>query len=103
MDMGTSTREVDNRTTKSFVEAALLWRSSQTIPLRDRWRNIVSPKYSSLAIDDTFREFDNEVALENSYEPDLQVIVNVHYGKTPALTAASSDVVSVKGSITVSF
>jgi hypothetical protein len=62
----------------------------------------VSPKYSSLAIDDTFRELDNDTSLENSYEPNLQVIVNVHYGKTPKL-AASSDVLAVKGRITVSF
>lgn len=63
----------------------------------------MSPKYSSLAIDDTFKEFDNDNALENSYEPNLQVIVNVHYGKTPAVPAASLDVMAIQGRITVSF
>ena len=63
----------------------------------------MSPKYNSLAIDETFREFDNDTSLDNSFEPELHVIVNARYGKTPTLLAASSDVQPVKGSITVSF
>ncbi len=63
----------------------------------------MSPKYSSLAVDESFKEFDNETALEDSFEPHLEVIVNAHFGKIPSPSATSSDVLNVTGRITVSF
>lgn len=59
-------------------------------------------KHSSLAFDDTLKELENE---HNShFEPELKVLVNVHYAKNLGMkTASHNDVVQVSGKITVSF
>jgi len=63
----------------------------------------VGHKHSSLAYDETMREFESE-SLGNHFEPDLKVHINVHYGKNSGVqTALNKDVVQVSGRITVSF
>jgi len=63
----------------------------------------VSPKYSSLAFDEAVKEFDRDYDI--AFEPELKVIVNANYMKAPVspLASAHSDVIQVRGSITVSF
>ena len=63
----------------------------------------MSPKHSSLAFDEAVKEFDRDY--DNAFEPELKVIVNANYIKTPRLLLASAqgDAIQVKGSITVSF
>jgi hypothetical protein len=60
----------------------------------------VSPKHSSLAFDETIKEFDGAI-----FEPQLAVIINAHYSKAPMTPATplQMDVIQVKGSITISF
>ena len=62
---------------------------------------IVSPKNSSLAFDETLKEFDENHF--GGFEPELKVIVNAHYLKSSFSTMASDDVIHVNGRITVSF
>lgn len=63
---------------------------------------IVSPKNSSLAFDETIKEFD-ENHFNNGFEPELKVIVNAHYLKSSFSSMPSNDVIQVNGRITVSF
>lgn len=65
----------------------------------------MSRKYSSLAFDETLKEFDAKQHHHANFEPELKVLVNVHYSQSPASAAASAnhDVVNVSGRITVSF
>ena len=64
----------------------------------------MSPKYSSLALEDTVRDTEGEL-----FEPLLTVVFNAHYSKAPSVLEAApkafsqGDVVQVKGSITISF
>jgi hypothetical protein len=63
----------------------------------------VGHKHSSLAFDDALKEFDSG-HISNHYEPELKILVNVHYGKNPGMQAVShNDIVQVSGKITVSF
>jgi len=64
---------------------------------------IVSPKHSSLAFDEAIKDFDRNVHLGIGFEPDLKVIVNAHFSKTPSSSASTNDVVEIMGRITVSF
>ena len=61
----------------------------------------VSPKYSSLAIDETF---DSNNCLDD-FNPELTVIINAHYASSSfsPKTSPRSDVTQVQGRITVSF
>lgn len=61
----------------------------------------MSPKSSSLAFDEAVRDFGQDQEMDRGFEPDLKVIINAHYAK--ASTLPMSDIVQVKGSITVSF
>lgn len=63
---------------------------------------IVSPKHSSLAFDETVKEFD-ESHFNGGFEPELKVIVNAHYSKSSFSPMTSEDVIQVNGRITVSF
>lgn len=63
----------------------------------------MSPKYSSLAFDDALREIDHEYPVDINFEPDLKVIVNAHYSKTPLTALTSNDVIQIRGRMTVSF
>lgn len=65
----------------------------------------MSRKYSSLAFDEVLKEFDSVHLADAGFEPELKVLVNVHYSKAPGVSAAlpKSDVVQVSGRITVSF
>lgn len=60
----------------------------------------MSPKYHSLAFDEAVREFPSD-QMDVAFEPDLKVIVNAHYIKASA--TPKTEIVQVKGSITVSF
>lgn len=83
--------------------APMLGRSSLTAPFRGRWRvNAVSPKQSSLAFDETVKEFES-CQYGVDFEPELKVIVNARYMKSPVSFVASQDVIEVNGRITVSF
>lgn len=62
----------------------------------------MSPKHSSLAFDETVKEFDDNCYFDSGFEPELTVIVNANYSKTPSM-ATSLDVIQVNGRITVSF
>lgn len=62
----------------------------------------MSPKHSSLAFDETAKEFE-ESHFNGGFEPELKVIVNAHYLKSSLLPMASDDVIHVNGRITVSF
>lgn len=62
----------------------------------------MSPKHSSLAYDETTKEFSGS-HFDNDFEPELSVIVNAYYSKTPMSLAASEDVIQIHGRITVSF
>lgn len=60
-------------------------------------------KHSSLAFDETLKELESE-HISNHFEPELKVLVNVHYAKNLGMkTASHNDVVQVSGKITVSF
>lgn len=60
---------------------------------------IVSVEINSLAYDEALKELHQQ-----PFEPDLRVIVNAHYLKTPTCPMASeADVIQVRGRITVSF
>ena len=61
----------------------------------------MSPKYHSLALDDTLKGYSHN-DLYNNFEPELKVIVSAFYTKNPK-SIASHDVITVKGAITVSF
>jgi hypothetical protein len=63
---------------------------------------IVSPKNSSLAYDETVKEFEN-AHFNSSFEPELKIIVNAHYSKSSRSQITSDDVIQVNGRITVSF
>lgn len=62
----------------------------------------MSPKNSSLAFDETTKEFE-ESHFDGSFEPELKVIVNAHYLKSSFSQVSSDDVIQVNGRITVSF
>ena len=64
----------------------------------------MSHKYSSLAFDESLKEFDRDLS-DSNFEPDLKVIVNGSYQKVPLapFTSSFNDVVQVRGKITVSF
>lgn len=62
----------------------------------------MSPKYCSLAFDETVKEFE-ETHFKGSFEPELKVIVNAHYSRSSFSPMASDDVIQVNGRITVSF
>lgn len=62
----------------------------------------MSPKYSSLAFDEALKEFDSHF-FDAGSEPNLKVIVNANYTKTPSLAASIQDAIQIRGSITVSF
>lgn len=62
----------------------------------------MSPKQSSLAFDETVKEFEAG-HYGNDFEPELKVIVNARYMKSPAAFMTSQDVIEVNGRITVSF
>ena len=63
---------------------------------------IVSPKNSSLAFDETMKDFDDS-HYSGGFEPELKVIVNAHFLKSSFSHMASDDVIQVMGRITVSF
>jgi hypothetical protein len=65
----------------------------------------VSHQYSSLAFDEALKEFDSQQHYDASFEPELTVLVNERYGKTSLSSATTplSNVLEVKGRITVSF
>lgn len=59
----------------------------------------MSVELNSLAYDEILKELDQQ-----PFEPDLRVIVNAQYLKSPHSPLASqTDVIQVKGRITVSF
>lgn len=62
----------------------------------------MSPKNSSLAYDETLKEFDNDDHHDINFEPELTVLVKANYLKTPH-TSISHEIVHVKGRVTVSF
>lgn len=64
----------------------------------------VGHKHSSLAFDDMLKEFESDHHIGDHFEPELKLLVNVHYGKNLGVsTASNNDVVQVSGKITVSF
>ena len=63
---------------------------------------IVSPKNYSLALDESVKEFGNDLLYDNNFEAELTVIVSAYRPKAPnAMT--SNDVICIAGRITVSF
>lgn len=62
---------------------------------------IVSPKNSSLAYDETIKEFESHD--DGDFEPELKVIVNAHYVNPSFSQMTVEDVIQVNGRITVSF
>lgn len=61
----------------------------------------MSPKYCSLAYDETAK-LDQEVVLEQGYEPQLKIHVKGR-NKLDSYLSAMTDVIQIEGRITVSF
>lgn len=62
----------------------------------------MSPKNSSLAYDESIKEFE-KTHFNSGFEPELKVIINAHYSKSSRSQMTSDDVIQVNGRITVSF
>jgi hypothetical protein len=60
----------------------------------------VSPKYCSLAVDDT--QLLSET-LDNEFTPELKVVINQCYATLSEASSTLCDVVAISGKITVSF
>lgn len=61
----------------------------------------MSPKHSSLAYDETIKEFDE---FENQFRPELKVLVKANYSATShVVTAHQNEIVNIEGRITISF